>query len=100
MPPEFPSTNPWVLWFKDAAERGLRAYAASFASLVGADQVFSKFDLAFWETLVAALVGLVVSTLLSLAGVRRGSPGSGSLLSAETEAQQGQVAAEAAARST
>jgi len=92
MPPP-PSKNPWVLWFWDAGERALRAYAASFASLVGADQVFNDFNLAFWKTLVAALVGLIVSTLFSLAGVRRGSPASGSLLSAEKEQEQARAVA-------
>jgi hypothetical protein len=90
MPP--PTKNRWVLWLWDAAERAVRAYAASFASLYGADQVFTEFNPAFWELLLAALVGLVVSTLLSLAGVRRGSPASGSLLSYETEAMQAQAA--------
>jgi hypothetical protein len=87
MPP-IPTKNVWVLWAWDAGERGLRAYAASFASLVGADQAFSKFDLGLLEIFEAAFVGLIVSTLFSLAGKRKGSPASGSLLSSEKELKQ------------
>lgn len=72
--------NPWVAWAWDAGERALRAYAAAFASLVGADQAFTKFDLSFLDTLVAAFIGMVVSALFSLAGKKRGSSRTASLL--------------------
>ena len=80
--PRPPITNPWGLWALDTFERALRAYAASFATLVGADQVFTKFDLALAEMFYAAFVGFLVSALLSLAGKTRGAEDSASFLPA------------------
>lgn len=72
--------NPWVAWLFDAGERAIRAYAASFASLITADQVFTKFDLTLLETFYAAFVGFVVSGVVSLAGKRIGATDSASVL--------------------
>ena len=77
--------NPWVAWLIDAVERGVRAYAASFATLIGADQVYTKFDLTLLETFYSAFVGLVVSGLLSLAGKRIGATDSASVLPREQD---------------
>lgn len=87
MGPPRPS-NPWARWALDTLERSLRAYAASFATLVSADQVFTEFDLSLLNTFYAAFVGMVVSALLSLAASQRGAPDSASLLPADTDPPQ------------
>ena len=86
--PRPPITNPWAIWALDTLERAARAYAASFASLIAADQVFTKFDLALGETFYAAFVGFVVSAILSLAGKTRGAEDSASLLPAKSDPPQ------------
>ena len=85
-PPEL--SNPWARWALDTLERGLRAYAASWVSIVGGDYVLDSWSASFAESLVAALFGLVASTLFSLAGKTSGATDSASFLPAGTDPPQ------------
>ena len=80
--------NPWARWALDSLERGARAYAASWVSIVGGDYVLDSWSASFSESLVAAFFGLVVSAMFSLAGKSRGAEDSASLLPANTDPPQ------------
>ena len=80
--------NPWARWALDMLERGARAYAASWVSIVGGDYVLDSWSASFQESLVAALFGLVASALFSLAGKSRGADDSASFLPANTDPPQ------------
>lgn len=87
MPRPQPS-NPWARWALDTLERGARAYAASWVSIVGGDYVLDSWSASFRESLVAAFFGLVASMLFSLAGKQRGADDSASFLPASTDPPQ------------
>lgn len=87
MPRPQPS-NPWARWALDTLERGARAYAASWVSIVGGDYVLDSWSASFQESLVAAFFGLLVSTMFSLAGKRSGAEDSASFLPEQTDPPQ------------
>lgn len=80
--------NPWARWALDLAERGLRAYAASWVAIVGGDYVLDNWNASLTESLTAAFFGLLVSAMFSLAGKTQGAPDSASLLPARTDPPQ------------
>lgn len=83
-----PLESVWVRWALDMLERGLRAYAASWVSIVGGDYVLDSWSASFQESLVAAFFGLVASALFSLAGKRYGADDSASFLPAAADPPQ------------
>ncbi len=87
MPPPVPE-NPWARWALDTIERAVRAYAASWVAIVGGDYVLDSWSASFQESLVAALFGLVASTLFSLAGKQNGASDSASFLPPNTDPPQ------------
>ncbi len=87
MPPPVPE-NPWARWALDTLERGARAYAASWVAIVGGDYVLDSWSASFAESLVAALFGLLASTLFSLAGKQSGASDSASFLPPNTDPPQ------------
>ncbi len=78
----------WARWALDTLERGARAYAASWVAIVGGDYVLESWSASFQESLVAALFGLIASTLFSLAGKQNGATDSASFLPARTDPPQ------------
>jgi hypothetical protein len=62
-------------------ERAVRAYAAAWTAIyAGGDAIAGFYDVSFTESLLAALFGLFVSVMFSLAGKKRGAEDSASLL--------------------
>ena len=80
--------NVWARWALDTLERGLRAFAAAYVSVVGADYLSESFDVSTLETFKLAAGTMFVSTMFSLAGKTRGAPDSASLLPANTDPPQ------------
>ena len=87
MPAPVPQ-NPWARWALDTLERGARAYAASWVTVVGGDYVLDSWSATFQESLVAAFFGLVASVLFSLAGKQAGAEDSASFLPEHTDPPQ------------
>ena len=77
--------NEWAARAVDAGERGLRAFAAAYVSVVGIDYFTENFDVGTIATFKLALGTAVVSAMVSLAGKRRGAPDSASLLDREDD---------------
>lgn len=88
MSPRPQPANPWARWALDTLERGARAYAASWVSIVGGDYVLDSWSASFTESLVAAFFGLIVSAMFSLAGKANGASDSASFLPAGTDPPQ------------
>jgi hypothetical protein len=77
--------NEWARWAIDTAERGLRAFASAYVSVVGADYLNESFDVGTVATFKVALGTMFVSAMFSLAGKARGAPDSASLLPAHAD---------------
>lgn len=78
----------WGRWALDTLERGARAFAAAYVSVVGIDYLSDKFDVSTLENLKLAAGTMFVSAMFSLAGKQRGAPDSASLLPADTDPPQ------------
>jgi hypothetical protein len=74
-------------WFKDAAERAVRAFAGATVSvLVVGDGILNAFNANWGEALGVGLGGGLVSFLLSLAALKIGNDGTASLTNATVPA--------------
>lgn len=80
--------NPWARWALDTLERGLRAYAACWVGIVGGDYILDSWSASFQESLVAALFGVFLEAMFSLAGRSRGATDSASMLPGNTDPPQ------------
>ncbi len=87
MPPPNPK-NPWARWALDTLERGVRAFAAAYVSVVGIDYLSEDFNVNTLENLKLAAGTMFVSSMFSLAGKTRGAEDSASFLPENTDPPQ------------
>lgn len=80
--------NEWARWALDTVERGVRAFASAYVSVVGLDYFTENFDVGTMATLKLSLGTMFVSTMFSLAGKTQGAPDSASFLPENTDPPQ------------